>query len=248
MSHRYDDNFAGDLPSFTNPTLTDSNNFSFAAMGDIHVGAAGGNVFERAAQLSAADGDSFAVTLGDNTNSGLDSEARGFKAQMDNAPFSVFPAIGNHDIFFSGWQSYKWIVGRSMYTIQAGPVRIYVLDSANGTFGEKQLNWLRRELMGDTSTLKVVATHFPIFSGVFSGIFKLSSDEEASVFKAMMSEFGVDLVLAGHYHGHSERTVGGTRYIVSGACNNILDPGERMQYLKIIVTNGDTITTDQKYL
>lgn len=237
---RFYDNMSGQLTSFTAATLVDSSNYSFSVHGDTHIGATGGNAMKRALQDSKNDGDSFAIIAGDITNTGLDSEFDSFNGQVGEVSFTVFPAIGNHDIFFDGWNRYKKKIGRSMYTVNAGTqTQIFFMDSANGVFGQEQLDWLRSELAASSKALKIVVTHFPLFVGEFSSIFKHASDEEVTLFKSIMQDYNVKLVLAGHYHGYADKTIGVTRYIVTGGCNNILDFGQISHYIKVTVTNLD---------
>jgi hypothetical protein len=240
---RFEDNMSGTLRAFPNATVANSNDFYFSAFGDTHIGSdSGGNLLIMALQRSLALGDSFAVIAGDNSNSGLESEMRTFESQRLSVGLPSYPAIGNHDIFFDGWLRYRSIIGRSIYRFDAGIARFFVLDSANGTFGEDQLNWLRQELVSNTQPIKIIVTHFPIQAGEFSSLFKLSSDEEATVFKAMMHEFGVQLVISAHYHGYIEKNIGGTTYLVTGACNHILDIGNRPGLVRVHVTSAGVTT------
>ncbi|MDZ4677151.1 MAG: metallophosphoesterase [Oligoflexia bacterium] len=245
VTQRFWENMNSGLRTFPDLSVANPTSFSFAAMGDTHIGSSsGGNVMARALQNSRADGDAFAVIAGDDSNTGIESELTTFMAQINASNHPVYPAIGNHDIFFGGWNNYKRIVGRSIYSFNVGNAHIIMLDSANGTFGEDQLNWLRNDLKTTTKPIKIIVTHFPIFSGEFSTLFKLSSDEEATVFKSIMREYSVKLVIGGHYHGYSEQVIGGTRYLVTGACNNILDIGNRVGYVKVVI-NGSEIAIRQ---
>ncbi|MCC6277243.1 MAG: metallophosphoesterase [Oligoflexia bacterium] len=236
---RFQDNMNGRLAGFNNVNPANPNDFHFSAMGDTHIGSdTGGTLFATVLSRSQAMGDAFAVIAGDNTNSGLESEMHGFQGQRQSVTMPSLPAIGNHDIFFGGWGRYKSIIGKSIYTVDAGLARLFFLDTANGTFGESQLNWIREQLLANTKPIKIVVMHFPIYTGEFSSLFKLSSDEEATIFKAMMNEFGVQLVISGHYHGFNEKDIGGTKYVVSGNCNKILDLGHRSGYARVRVTAG----------
>ncbi len=247
VAQRFYDNMSGQLPSYGDISVTDPANFSFSACGDSHIGAPGGNVMKRAFETSKADGDAFGIVAGDITNTGLGSEIQGYKAQVSEVGFNVLPAIGNHDIFFGGWENYKTTIGRSMYSMNAGNVHFVFLDTANGVFGEEQLNWLKSDLAATNKTIKVVVTHFPLYTGPFSSIYKLSSDEEATYFKMIMEDNRVSLVITGHYHGFVDKMIGSTRYIVTGGCNNILDPGESSHYVKIIFRSTE-IQVVPKYL
>lgn len=237
-SKRFYDNMSGGIPGFNNISPSNPNSFSFSALGDTHIGSPGGDRMIQALTMSKNDGDSFAVVAGDISNTGLESELTAYKAQIAQTAFTVFPAIGNHDIYFGGWNQYRSIIGRSIYSIDAGVAHIIFLDTANGLFGEEQLNWLRDDLTATTKAVKIVVMHFPIFIGEFSSLYKISSDEEATIFKSIMNEFRVNLVISGHYHGFGDKDIGGTKYVVTGATNSITELGHRSQYLKVTVTTS----------
>ena len=239
---RFYDNINGNLKSFPDATVANPTQFSFAAMGDPHLGSSGGGTIAHALALSKADGDSFVVVAGDDSNTGQSTEFNNFNAVVGSGGLPVYPAIGNHDIFFGGWASYKNIIGRSMYTFNAGTVHFIFLDTANGVFGVEQLNWLRDDLRRNVQPIKIVVMHFPIYVNEFSTIYKISSDEEATIFKSIMNQYGVQLVISGHYHGGANHSFGGTEYLVSGAVNNLIDIGESVHYDKVTI-NGTQVTT-----
>jgi len=239
---RYWDNMNLPLRGYNGISPANPSVFSFSALGDTHIGSSGGNQLVHALQVSQADGDAFAIVAGDDSNTGQESELNTFESQIASVGMTVYPAIGNHDIFFGGWDHYKAIIGRSIYSFDAGVVHFTFLDTANGTFGEQQLEWLKLDLSTTAQTLKIVVFHFPIVKGEFSTIYKIASDEEATIFKSIMRQYGVQLVISGHYHGYGDSTIGGTRYIVSGACNNILEIGGTPEYVKVSI-NGSSITT-----
>jgi hypothetical protein len=238
-TQRFNDNMTGQLKSYADIPIGTPSAFSFSALGDVHVGAPTASLMIKALQMSQNDGDLFSVLTGDNTNTGKESELLTFASNMLAVSIPVLPAIGNHDIFFGGWSRYKTVVGRSIYSVNAGSVHLIFLDTANGTVGKDQLNWLVSDLQANTRPIKVVVMHFPVVVGEFSTVFKLSSDEEATLFKNLMYQYGVQLVLSGHFHGFSDQKIGNTRYVVTGACNDILDLGQRSHYVKVTLANGE---------
>src|SRR4051812_25419073 len=75
---RFYENMSGNLRSFNDASVPSSTAFSFSAMGDTHLGGSGGGVFARALAQSKAEGDSFAVVAGDDTNTGQETEMTNF--------------------------------------------------------------------------------------------------------------------------------------------------------------------------
>jgi hypothetical protein len=130
VQSRFYDNMNGNLKSFPNPTISNPSSFSFSAIGDAHIGSTGGNLFTTALTKSLAGGDSFAVTTGDDSNTGQTTEMVAFNNQIASIGLPVYPAIGNHDIFFGGWANYKITIGRSIYSFNAGVVHFIMLGFA----------------------------------------------------------------------------------------------------------------------
>jgi len=234
-NNRFDENMKGGLNTYADFNPTDPNNFSFAFVGDTHIGSGGGFQLPSVVSRSKADGDSFLLLGGDMTDTGDDGQYKTFLAVLNSNSFPFYPCIGNHDIFFGHWSTYKAYIGRSIYSFNAGIVHIAVLDTANGQIGEKQLQWLDSDLKASTKPFKIVVMHYPPYVGAIGSIFQLSSEEEAAIFKDMLNQDGANLMLAGHYHGYIDNTIGRARFIVSGGGNTILDSGNA-HYLKITVS------------
>jgi hypothetical protein len=241
LNQRLTDNFSGSLsePGDIDPSGT--NQFSFILTGDTHIGSPNGEVLRQIIGQAVVAGDAFFVISGDITQGGLVGEYRQFKTLFDLESMPYRAAIGNHDIFFSGWNDFKQEIGKSIYSFNADNVHIVVLDSANGILGEDQLNWLRADLEGNTNPHILISTHFPPWNGHFSSIFKMPSDEEVAILKQILYDFDVDIMAAGHYHGYTEHDIGRTKFIVSGGANDVLDPGESKHFIRITV-NGESMT------
>src|ERR1700722_11675917 len=71
---RFWDNMNLPLRSYGNFNPPNPSVFSFAALGDAHVGSSGGNELVHALQVSQAEGDVFAIVAGDDSNTGQISE------------------------------------------------------------------------------------------------------------------------------------------------------------------------------
>ncbi len=237
-SLRFAENMSGRYRNFSDYNPANPASFTFSAMGDAHIGSAGGDLFQPALTRSKASGDLFSVVLGDNSNTGQEAELTTFNLQAAAAGMTIYPIIGNHDIFFGGWNNYKSIIGRSIYSFNAGNVHFTALDSANGTIGEDQLNWLTQDLQNTSKPIKIVMLHYPVYIKEFTSIYKLASDEEITILKNLFRNLGVQLVLSGHYHGFADNTLGGVRYVVTGGCNHILDPGNNSGYVRITVSGS----------
>lgn len=228
------------VPADIDPPGTDQ--FSFMVVGDSHVGNPAGGVLRDALMAAKSFGDSFILVAGDITDNGDIGQFRQFRTLFSEQGLQYRAAIGNHDIYFTGWDTWKDEIGRSIYSFNADNVHVVVLDTANGILGKDQINWLRNDLSAATQAHKVVMTHYPVWNGRFASIFRMSSDEETAILKDLFFKTGVRLVVSGHFHGYDEITIGGVKYIVTGGANNLLDPGQYRHYVRVTVAGASLVT------
>lgn len=243
LTKRVNDNFSGKLNSPGDIDPAGANQFSFVVMADTHIGNPGGEVMKSMLDRVQAHGDAFVLVAGDLTDTGQEGQFLTFLTVFGNAGIPFRAAIGNHDIFFGGWKHYSRHLGRSIYSFNADNVHVAVIDTANGTIGEKQLRWLENDLRAATQEHKIVMAHFPPWNGNVSSLFKLASEEEAAVLKTILYETGVDIMFGGHYHGYNETIIGGVKYIVTGGANDLIDPGNKQHFFRVHV-NGSNLRTE----
>lgn len=153
----------------------------------------------------------------------------------------IFSLLGNHDTFFDGWDSFRDILGPSVYTFVAGDgtfADLFIaLDSANGALGRKQYEWLEELLAEKRDEYRhcVVLTHTNIFysdrSQNTSGNTPL--DESMAMWE-LFSEYNVSLVLQGHDHFREDLTLGGVRYVV---VPSILEGFKAAEWLRVTLSD-----------
>lgn len=244
IRERYRENMSGTLniPANLNPSGT--NAFTFSVMGDTHIGVTPTTKIAQVLTSCQTFGDSFILAAGDLTNLGKENEYNAVLGTFNSSGLSVRVAIGNHDLYFDGWNNYKKYFGRSIYSFDADNLHVVVLDSGNGTLGEAQVKWLESDLSNSSQPLKIVISHFPPISGGFDTLFKMSSEEEAAIFKNIMNKYNVNYMISGHYHGYREQKLGSTTYIVTGGVNTILDPGNSNHFIRFTVA-GNSISVQK---
>lgn len=248
MQSRFNDNFNGSLSSPSDVDPSGTNVFSIAFMGDAQIAGSGeGDRLEAALSDASAKGVSFAVVAGDLSNSGRDYQFDRYLNIMNNSGLTYYSVIGNHDIFFDGWKEYKSKIGRSIYTITADNLQLFVIDAANGLLGRRQLKWLEEELSNSSASHKIVVGHYPPWVGKLSSYFKMDSEEEAAILKDILYRNNVKYMFAGHYHGFEKIQIGKTWYITSGGVNHQLDLGQRAHYT-ILSVNGSDLSLQVVYI
>ena len=136
---------------------------------DPHIDGSYSNLREFSTRLRNNPSASFGVVLGDckDHRDALPVYVEALEyvsdVQANNRP--IFSLLGNHDIYFNGWDEYSTLLGPSVYWFDvqfaAGRDLFIVLDSASGTLGGKQLSWLRTFLASERGRYRhcVVLTH-----------------------------------------------------------------------------------------
>ncbi len=232
----------------TPPVLTNPNKFSFSTVGDLHLGAT--TWLEKMLALSAADGDAFAIMLGDLADQGTAEQVNAYHAAILASPLAgkVFSILGNHDIFADGWEFFKAKVGPSHYAFTVGNSRFVALDTADATLGSEQTEWLNQQLGGRPETNIFLLSHYsPIVAGVRSYL-RFSDAQEAQALMKLATTRNVSAWLAAHYHSYVQKNIDGVSYLVAGGGG-----GRRMEpvlenfYVKVSV-DGDQLSFERKRL
>lgn len=186
----------------------------------------------------------FSVLLGDCTdirdNLPAYLDALAYSPEKHLHDFRIFHVLGNHDIFFDGWKSYKELIGPSVYWFEVvfpqGKDLYICLDTANGTLGRKQTEWFRSFLAKNRNAYRhcIILTHTNLFytdnSQNSSGNMPL---EETYSLMNLLSRYKVSLVLQGHDHYREVLTYGDVCYTIIGA---ISEKSDAPEYMKIEVT------------
>ncbi|MCQ2334929.1 MAG: metallophosphoesterase [Paludibacteraceae bacterium] len=160
--------------------------------------------------LADHDAAPFCLCVGDLINA-TDNYPH-FMAHVDRiqaAGRRMYSTPGNHDIFYNQWSIYRDYWHTSCYwlvvKLPSGARDLFIcLDSANGTLGQKQMQWLR-ELLREKSKQGfrhlIVYTHTHLWkidqSQSHTSNFAM---EETYELADLFGRYGVDIVLQGHSH------------------------------------------------
>ena len=195
----------------------------------------------------------FAIHAGDLVNESgeagfrMSEEAMRFNSltQAQNDP--CFPVIGNHDVYFDCAPFYKQYFHTSTYTVTVKTVGGYqdlfiFLDSGNGTHGQRQLEWLEKQLeKRDDYRHCFVISHNWLFRTSYNytttPAANLPQDEQYA-FMDLMSRSNVEMVIMGHFHMREQRQFGGVQYVMTDNLNDdkvtpsylVVNVGERVTY------------------
>lgn len=217
--------------------VVSGNDYEVFVMADTHVGGVNNlnHFIDRAINSNAVA----TVGVGDLTT-GRVKDYGVFHQVIENSGLDgFFPVVGNHELYFDGWSEYRSVFGSSVYyftikTDEASDLFI-CLDSGSGTFGSKQLEWLRELLENDRPDYRrcIIFTH--------NNFFRLRKTattnpltEELRVLMELFLVYKVDMVITGHDHKKSEIAFGNTIYITVDA---LLDGYKDAGYLKLFFTD-----------
>lgn len=190
----------------------------------------------------------FGVMLGDaidrRDNLPRYLEAIKFNPEIHKFDYTIFNVIGNHDVYFNGWEDYKSLIGPSVYWFSVKTPSysdLYItLDSATGTLGKKQFDWLKSFLAANRNQYRhcIVFTHVNILYSDLSQLVtsNLPMDETFALLE-VFSKYRVELVLQGHDHYRDDQMFNGVRYTVVGTIEDSVDNPE---YITVFV-NDDNI-------
>jgi hypothetical protein len=155
-------------------------------------------------------------------------------------PGPAFCILGNHDLFFNGWENYYSYFGSSTYafTIKTNNASdLYIcLDSGNGTIGSTQLKWLEELLKNERMKHRfcIIFSHVNFFREHHTFSANPLVDELHVLMDLFFSN-SVNMVIMGHDHQRSEEFFGKTHYITLDA---FFDGYENASYLRLEVKNG----------
>jgi 3',5'-cyclic AMP phosphodiesterase CpdA len=97
----------------------------------------------------------------------------------------------------------------------ADKLKLVFFDTAEGTIGETQFDWLEGQL-SDTAHVKLVGTHFPMYDGPKPMIWRLASTAERHRLESMLRAGGARGYVSGHIHGWRHVDVAGVNHFTVG--------------------------------
>ena len=191
-------------------------------------------------------GASFGVMLGDCIDKrgcmSVYLDAITHKPDVQKYPTPIFSVIGNHDLYFSGWEDFRELIGPSVFWFEvkhSGGKDIFIsLDTASGTLGSKQTKWLHEFLAKERGKYRhcIVVTHTNLLytdrSQNSSGNMPM---EETQALLELFGEYNVLLCLQGHDHHREDITFDGVRYTIVGTIRYEV---EKPEYLCIRVSKN----------
>lgn len=161
----------------------------------------------------------------------------------------IFPAIGNHDIsprnyygeYFLTWW---WSDDLAYYYQDWGDLRIVSVDAGIECRDGCVQNWFARRALAEgakNGMLMLMILHQPPYSSGAHG----SDEYVQGAVEGLATEYGVELVIAGHDHNY-ERTklIKGVTYVVSGAAGAPIRPVKKQHFSEVVRTEPHYVVFD----
>jgi hypothetical protein len=202
-------------------------------MGDSHVGGTKNfDFFVSEAQKSKA---AAVVMNGDLTTGHAEDFETFWQHLPDPDSLATFQIAGNHDLYFNGWKQFYSLFGSSTYLFSVKSPNandlFICLDSAGGTLGRKQLDWLKDILEKERQNYRrcCVFTHNNLFR--IRHTFSTNPQmEELYVLAEWCVKYEIDLVVGAHDHVRNVARLGNTTFLTLGA---LIDQNKDASYLKL---------------
>ena len=174
-----------------------------------------------------------AVCLGDLVESDITYDV--FRYPLEKIPLNpnkhdtMYCTIGNHDVFYRQYYAYRYHIAKSstycfVVKTPSGKKDLYIcLDTATGSLGRKQTEWLKGILAqandqswsSDYYRHIIVYTHVNIFRrDNTSADISTTAIEETNELLYLFRKYNVKQFWAGHDHSREEFMQGGVKYII----------------------------------
>jgi 3',5'-cyclic AMP phosphodiesterase CpdA len=216
--------------------------FSFAVVGDTHVGNQDTTRMERILTAAAAEGDQFVIFLGDIVDKGIREDIVAVQDAVARSAFSgkALYVIGNHDVFEGGWNHYKELLGSSHFSVDVGNSRFIGIDTADGSLGKDQFDWLESELSKPPMENTFILSHYLPYVPHQRTYLRLSDEIEAARVMKLASRYQVRGWLGAHYHSFGTENIEGVTYVVAGGGGGRrMEPVKSFFFVQVIVNGSD---------
>jgi predicted phosphodiesterase len=199
-------------PSDLSPVLDEE--YSFLVVSDPHISdEASMKVFEKLKdRIIEAQ---FVVVTGDVTQNGSIPELELFIAAAQKFGVPCYPVIGNHDIYTDQGKPWREYIGSTVYRIDSSlsHTTLFLLDNANASFGNDQLEWLETEMKTAGKNTFVFCHDNFFVEASPPDVEQITDIRERGRIMALLQGY-CDMMFMGHLHKRIIREYGDVTYMV----------------------------------
>jgi len=184
----------------------------------------------------------FVLNVGDVSLDGKRSHFKAYKKMQALIKYPVIAVFGNHD----EKRLFEEFCGAREFAFMDRSCLFIVLDNAEGELGDKQFDWLEKQLkLGKDYENIFVALHKPPFDPYQQDWYNMDNMPWAYRFRKLCAQHKVKMVFAGHRHMFKHERFDGVDYIVAGGGGMITEipesEGGFLHYIRVLV-NHDYVT------
>lgn len=213
-----------------------SDDYVIFSMGDSHVG--GTKNLDMFFDAAKKENPIATMMVGDITTGHKEDYDTIVKHIPHEDSLRTFKLVGNHDLFFEGWETYHSYFGTSTYlfTVNTPSSKdLYIcLDSGGGTLGSLQLEWLKKTLESQRELYRycIIFTHVNLIRMRPTASTNPNA-EEVQILLDLFVKHNIDMVVTGHDHVQNVDYFGNTTHIIMDA---LTDDYSNAGYLKINIS------------
>lgn len=238
IDERFDTSIAWNAANVSRNISISDENYTFFISSDNHLG--GTKNINKMYAAAIKEHANAVIMVGDNCSGNkIDYDTLASVVHSYNS-MPTYLVVGNHDLYFEGWQYFYNYFGSSTYyfsvTTPSDSDLYIMLDTGGGTLGELQLKWLKTLLSSQRDNFRncIILTHNNIIKSRFT-ISTLPMQEEVKVLLDLFLKHKVNYCITGHDHKYDTFTFGNTNYVVTDA---LLDGYKNAAYLKLNIKDG----------
>jgi len=171
----------------------------------------GNRILAQILQQAAKEHPDFMLHSGDFVALGQKQEYLNLLKLLDRAPFPIFAAMGNHEIYQGGEKWYRSYFGNPDFYFDVGPDRFVILNNANAALKPEQIQWLDQVLQRPRR-YKFLLMHYPPQNLIWFYAFS----EGANRLREVVTRHHVNYVFMGHIHIYDQLIQDGVHWLISG--------------------------------
>lgn len=208
---RFEQSMAWNAQHGVDTIQVSEDNYKVYVMTDVHVDFTTMNLDAFASTyLADTEAAPFCLLLGDliNAKGHYELFMDHIRPILDSDRDTIFSTVGNHDLYYDQWPIYRdyWHTSTYYFVVKTPHYQdLYIsFDSGNGTFGKKQLAWLRdlaKTLDRSAYRHVITYTHTHFFKQDGSqGHTSNFAMEETYEIAGYLQQMQADIMLQGHSH------------------------------------------------
>lgn len=228
---------SNELHGFSNIDVP-NDDYTLCIAADIHMG--GTSNFDKFLTVSKSM-NAAAIILNGDISKGNIADYQTLQQHLpDTKQLKYFSLVGNHDLFYNGWDEFHNLFGSATYyfTVKSPKANdlFICIDTGNGTLGIKQLDWLKNVLQETRALYRncIVFTHSNLYRAKHS-LTTNPVDEELLIIMDLFTKHRINTVISGHEHNNAVEKFGNTTYFTA---DSMKDDNENAGYVKLTIKNG----------